>query len=386
MQTADGRCRSRALVGEPRSLRVRARSRSRTATAGLREPGPRHSELSRRRRDLAGRHAGLGAVEAGQHRARRAARRTRTSTSRTRCARSARASISPPATEDAAARIDHDNASLASAVAFDPRGVYMFVALETSREVAVVDAHGQWEIFRFDVGRAPQGLALSPDGSRLFVNNFMDRTVGVFDLAPLLQTGATQRAARSRRCNAVATERLTAHRAEGQAVLLRRARPAPGARPLHELRDLPQRRRAGRPRLGSHRHGRRPAQHDQPERPRRRWRTGSCTGARTSTRCRTSKARSARSPAAPGLMTDAAFNTQTRSQPLGTTEGRRERRSRRARGLRRRRSSTFRSSPYRNADGTLTATRSAGPHGVPERQLRLVPRAARTSRTAARQR
>ena len=34
---------------------------------------------------------------------------------------------------------------------------------------------------------------MSPDGSKLFVNNFMDRTVGVFDLRPLLQTGATQR-------------------------------------------------------------------------------------------------------------------------------------------------------------------------------------------------
>ena len=44
--------------------------------------------------------------------------------------------------EDSAARIDHDNASIASAAAFDPNGVYLFVALETSREVAVVDAHG----------------------------------------------------------------------------------------------------------------------------------------------------------------------------------------------------------------------------------------------------
>ena len=39
-----------------------------------------------------------------------------------------------------AARMDHDNASLASAGAFDPYGVFLFVALETSREVAVVDA------------------------------------------------------------------------------------------------------------------------------------------------------------------------------------------------------------------------------------------------------
>src|SRR5690606_37499270 len=77
--------------------------------------------------------------------------------------------------EDYGRRIDHDNASVASAAAYDPFGIYLFVALETSREVAVVDAHGGHEMFRFDVGRAPQGLAVSPDGSRLYVNNFMDR-------------------------------------------------------------------------------------------------------------------------------------------------------------------------------------------------------------------
>ena len=78
--------------------------------------------------------------------------------------------------EDLPARIDHDNASVASAAAFDPRGVYLFVALETSREVAVVDAHRRSELFRIDVGRAPQGLAVSADGSTLYVSNFMDRT------------------------------------------------------------------------------------------------------------------------------------------------------------------------------------------------------------------
>jgi len=111
--------------------------------------------------------------------------------------------------EDLAARIDHDNAGLASAIAYDPLGVYMFVALETSREVAVVDAHGRWEVFRFDVGRAPQGLVVAPDGSKLFVNNFMDRTVGVFDLQPLLKNGATNVPVLAT-LNAVTTEKLTA--------------------------------------------------------------------------------------------------------------------------------------------------------------------------------
>ena len=91
--------------------------------------------------------------------------------------------------EDLASRIDHDNASVASAGAFDPKGLYLFVALETSREIAVVDAHGRRELFRFDAGRAPQGLALSADGLTLYVNNFMDRSVGVYDLRPLMQQG-----------------------------------------------------------------------------------------------------------------------------------------------------------------------------------------------------
>ena len=73
----------------------------------------------------------------------------------------------------------------------------------------MVDAHGRWEVFRFDVGRAPQGLTVAPDGSKLFVNNFMDRTVGVFDLRPLLQTGAVNVPLLAN-VNAVTTEKLTA--------------------------------------------------------------------------------------------------------------------------------------------------------------------------------
>jgi YVTN family beta-propeller protein len=109
--------------------------------------------------------------------------------------------------EDYASRLDHDNASLASAAVFDQRGVYLFVALETSREVAVVDAHGRWEIFRFNVGRAPQGLALSADGNTLFVSNFMDRTVEAFDLTALLARGDTSVTALGS-LSSVATEKL----------------------------------------------------------------------------------------------------------------------------------------------------------------------------------
>jgi YVTN family beta-propeller protein len=94
--------------------------------------------------------------------------------------------VLPGFAEDLASRIDHDNASIASAAAFDQRGLYLFVALETSREIAVISAHGKQQLFRFDVGRAPDGLALSADGKTLYVNNFMDRTIGVYDISPLV--------------------------------------------------------------------------------------------------------------------------------------------------------------------------------------------------------
>ena len=69
--------------------------------------------------------------------------------------------------EDYAARLDLDNSGVASAAVFDEFGVYMFVALETSRQVAVVSAHDGWEMFRIDVGpRAAGPRAVAPTVAR----------------------------------------------------------------------------------------------------------------------------------------------------------------------------------------------------------------------------
>ena len=86
-------------------------------------------------------------------------------------------------------RIDHDNGGIASSGQFDPYGAFLFVALEGSREVAVIDAYARNELFRIDVGHAPQGVAVSPDGLTLYVHNFMDRSVSVYDLDPLVNNG-----------------------------------------------------------------------------------------------------------------------------------------------------------------------------------------------------
>ena len=52
-----------------------------------------------------------------------------------------------------------------------------------------------------------------------------------------------------------------------------------------------------------------------------RARRGGCTGRPTSTRCKTSKAKIRALAQGTGLMTDAAFNTGTRNQPLGDAQG-----------------------------------------------------------------
>ncbi|MBA3479946.1 MAG: hypothetical protein H0T52_16350 [Lautropia sp.] len=90
--------------------------------------------------------------------------------------------------EDAMLRVDHDNSGIGSAAVFDPSGTYLFVALETSRQVAVVDPSSGWEMFRLTAGMAPQGLAVSGDGQRLFVSNFTGRSIVAFDLSNLLSS------------------------------------------------------------------------------------------------------------------------------------------------------------------------------------------------------
>jgi len=89
------------------------------------------------------------------------------------------------------ARLDHDNASIASAAVYHPSGNYLFVSLEGSREIAVVDLAGNVEKSRIPVGRAPKSLTLSPSGDTLFVHNFMDRTVTRHNVESLLSNITT---------------------------------------------------------------------------------------------------------------------------------------------------------------------------------------------------
>ncbi len=221
-------------------------------------------------------------------------------------------------TEELARRVDHDNSSVGSAAAFHPSGAYLFVALETSRQVAVVDARNGVELFKLDVGRAPQGLATSADGRTLYVQNFMDRSVSVIDLAPLVENGEL-RAVSGAPITTVGIEKLTAQ------VLL-------GKRLFYDARD---------PRLARDSYMSCASCHNDGGHDGRVWDlTGVGEGLRNTIalRGRASMGQGLLHWSAnfdelqdfekqirdlaggTGLMSDAAYNTGTRNQPLGTAK------------------------------------------------------------------
>jgi len=259
-------------------------------------------------------------------------------------------------TEDYAGRVDHDDSGLASAAAFHPTGAYLFVALQTSRQVAVIDPVRRAEILRFDAGRAPDGLAVSADGLRLFVNNLMDRRLQVFDLSRLINYGES-RVPSLAALPTQAAEKLTAQ------VLL-------GKQLFYDARDTRLARDGYLSCASCHNDG----GHDG-----RVWdMTSLGEGLRNTINLRGRAGDQGfrhwsgnfdesqdfegqiRSLAlGTGLMSDALFNTGTRSQPLGTTKA----------GVSADLDAlaaylaslnTFAPSPWRQADGTLTSAAAAG--------------------------
>jgi mono/diheme cytochrome c family protein len=258
--------------------------------------------------------------------------------------------------EDYGSRIDHDNSGVTSAAAFDGLGLYLFTALETSRQVAVVDAHGDLEIFKINAGHAPQGLAYSRDNQLLYVANFMDRTVGVYDASTLLAEGIAN-------VPLVATLATVASERLGAQVLL-------GKRLFYDARD---------PRLAKDAYLSCASCHNDGGHDGRVWDlTGFGEGLRNTVSLRGRaggqgslhwssnfdevqdfEGQIRNLAGGTGLMTNAQFNTGTRSQPLGDPKA----------GVSNDLDALavyvaslgqFSASPFRNPDGSLTATGQAG--------------------------
>ncbi|MDP6537871.1 MAG: Ig-like domain-containing protein [Gammaproteobacteria bacterium] len=89
-------------------------------------------------------------------------------------------------------RIDFNDRDLAQSLVFTPTGDVFITALQGSNVIEVWDALDLTRLGMMSVGRAPNGLAMSPDGTRLFVHNYMDRSVTVVDTSGLLNGTVNQ--------------------------------------------------------------------------------------------------------------------------------------------------------------------------------------------------
>jgi cytochrome c peroxidase len=111
--------------------------------------------------------------------------------------------------EDAAGRMDVDDHELPHGVDFSPAGDLAFVAYQGNNEVRVFNAYTNATVTALSLGTelTPQDLVVTPDGSRLYVMNFMTRSLSAFDVAELIQ-GTSSTAAQLGVVDTVQTELL----------------------------------------------------------------------------------------------------------------------------------------------------------------------------------
>jgi hypothetical protein len=107
-------------------------------------------------------------------------------------------------------RTDIDNRSLSHGVTFSPVGDLAFVAMQGNNEVLIFNAYNGTTVTGFSLNGqlSPQDLVLKPDGSRLFVMNFMSRSVSAYDVAGIVN-GTTSSAGLVGVTNVVTTEKLS---------------------------------------------------------------------------------------------------------------------------------------------------------------------------------
>jgi DNA-binding beta-propeller fold protein YncE len=83
-------------------------------------------------------------------------------------------------------RMDFDNKDRAHAVCFSPLGDLTFVTLPGNNVVKVVDAYSGSTVSEIPVDRAPTGVLLDPISRRLYVLNFLSRSLSGFDVSNLI--------------------------------------------------------------------------------------------------------------------------------------------------------------------------------------------------------
>jgi DNA-binding beta-propeller fold protein YncE/cytochrome c551/c552 len=121
-------------------------------------------------------------------------------------------------TEDLSSRIDINDADMANAVEFSPYGNIAFIALQGTNKIQVRDVASNAFILNINqTGLAPQGMAFNKDGSKLFVQNFMSRTVRVYNTEGLI-LGSNTEPTVLKTINTVTTELLSAQVLKGKQI------------------------------------------------------------------------------------------------------------------------------------------------------------------------
>jgi len=92
------------------------------------------------------------------------------------------------AAEEFGEQIDFDDRAPARAALFSPSGDYLFVAQMEGNRVAIVDPYSRAVRGEINASSAPHGLYLDATRKRLFVNNFLARSVSVHDVATVLSS------------------------------------------------------------------------------------------------------------------------------------------------------------------------------------------------------
>jgi len=119
--------------------------------------------------------------------------------------------------EDLDTRQDIDNHSLPGEVCFSPLGDLGFLAIQGSRKVLAFDTATGDERSSVATGHAPQSLCLDGANGRLFVLNFLSRSIAVHDVANLI-AGAGSEMALLGETAVVASELLSAEVLRGKQI------------------------------------------------------------------------------------------------------------------------------------------------------------------------
>lgn len=120
----------------------------------------------------------------------------------------------------AVSRVDIDNTDSPSSITFSPNGDYAFVTLQGNNtlaafdDFAIRDGVGSTSIWRTTTGSAPQASFLDSTNNKLWVKNLMSRDLSIINLNAFIETGSFQLP--STTTNTVETETLNPDVFEGK--------------------------------------------------------------------------------------------------------------------------------------------------------------------------